>query len=291
MSTFQWQGDTYPLPHGFAGLSIDDWFLQLERIKERVMQADELDLPNMVDADGDELDPEEVVLIHEYGFQSGGHYECFRNYSAYAWAHQTGEDPANLMFRMASKCREIIMNEKIAAMGAPGGGGAFDPVEGITLEQWAGMQAAIASGGDAAALCAQAGIDDGRWQRVSAEWNARMASDTTATIATAYGNAFAGAGTGAFGAAASAAVNSGPGGDPGAEPMPFERFVEIQEAMNAAHQHGHDPNAALAHFGITAADFGNLGAYWNKRMQSEAMKYHQLYTDYSAKYRAKYGIN
>lgn len=291
MSTFQWQGDVFPFPPGFEGLSVDDWYIRLERIVDRMRDADELDLPTMHDADGDELDSEEVLLIHEYGFRSGGHYEAFRNWSAYSWAQHLGEDPGNFMIRMSSKAREILMNEKMAAMRTPGGGGggALDPVEGVSLESWAAIQAAIASGGDANALCAQAGIDAARWQRVSAEWNNRMATDTTATVATAYGQAFASAGTGQFGAAAAAAAQSGPGGDPGAEPASFERFIQVQEAMSVASERGQDPNAVLGQFGMTAADFGNLGAYWSKKMQSDAMRYHQLHTEYSAKYRAMYG--
>ena len=59
--------------------------------------------------------------------------------------------------------------------------------------------------------------------------------------------------------------------------------------MSVASERGQDPNAVLGQFGMTAADFGNLGAYWSKKMQSDAMRYHQLHTEYSAKYRAMYG--
>ena len=287
MSTFQWQGDSYPIPPSFQGLSMDDWFLAIERVNDRVMKADELDLPQMLDADGDELDAEEVVLIREFGFSSGDHFEAFRNWGSYGWASQCGENPADLMMRMAMKSRQQIMSEQQSAMRTPGGtgGGGLDPVEGGSLEQWAAVQAGVASGGDATALCAQAGIDGAKWQRVSDEWNARMASDTTATIATAYGNAFASAGTGQFGSAAANAV----AGQAREAPVSFERWVQIQEAMNAAHGRRGDANAVLAEFGMTAADFGNLGAYWNRAMQAEMTKYHQLYSQCSAKYRAMYG--
>ncbi len=289
MSTFQWQGDVYPFPPGFEGLSLDDWYMRFARIQDRMTHVDEIDLPEMVDVDGDSIDPEVVLLIQEFGFQTGGQYEAFKNWSGYSWAQHTGENPADLMARMIMKSQEVLMREKADAMRAPGGGGALDPVEGVSLEQWAAVQAGIASGGDANALIAQAGIDGARWQRVSAEWNNRMSTDTTATIATAYGNAFAGAGTGQFGAAAAAAVQSGPGGNPGAEPAPFELFVQVQEAVSAGTQQGHDPSAVMAQFNMTPADFGNLGAYWNKKMQSEMQKYHQLYTQFSDKYRAMYG--
>ncbi len=268
---------------------MEDWFLKLEQVRDRMMQADDLDLEPIYDEDDDELDSEEVVLIREFGFQNGGHWEAFRNWGSMGWSSQTGEPVADLMMRMSMMSREKIMQDKAAAMTSPGGGGALDPVEGVSLQDWAGLQAAIASGGDAFALVANAGIDKDRWDRVSAEWNARMATDTTATIATAYGNAFAGAGQGQFGAAAAAAAGAGPGGDPGAEPVPFERFVEIQEAVAAGYARGEDGNALLAQFGLTAADWGNLGMYWNKKMQAEMTRYHQLFTEYSAKYKAKYG--
>lgn len=75
----------------------------------------------------------------------------------------------------------------------------------------------------------------------------------------------------------------------GGEPVSFETFVQLQEAMNAAHQRGGDSSTVLADFGLTAADFGSLGAYWNQKMQAEMMMYHQLYSEYSTKYRALYG--
>ena len=286
MSTFQWDGDVYPLPPGWTGLSIEDWFYKLESARDRLMHADELDLEPMYDEDGDALDPEEVVLIKELGFQSGGHWEAFRNWGVAGWAAHTGESPTDVEFRVGGIARERIMAEKGAAMSGSGGG--LDPVEGVALEQWAQIQAGVAGGGNVDQLIAQAGIDRPRWDRVSAEWMARMQSDTTMAIATAYGNAFAGAGQGQFGAAAGHAAQVGVGGDLGQEPMPFERYVEIMEAQNAAATRGQDANAVLAQFGLSAVDWSNVSMFWNKRMQQEATKYHQLYTQWSDHFRAKY---
>ena len=289
MSTFTWDGDTLPIPEGWSGLSIDDWFYKYETFRDQLSTADEMDLPEMTDEDGDELDPEEVFLIQN-GFQSGGHWEKFRNWSVAQWAQQTGESPTDCEFRMGAIAREKIMMEKAQAMTGQGGaGGGLDPVEGVDLNTWAGIMAGIASGGDGAALIAGAGLDQAKWDRVSAEWNNRMATDTSGAIATAYGNAFAGAGQGQFGAQAAQAAQQGVGGDVGEEPVPFETFVEIQEAMGAAANRGEDPNSVLASFGVTAADFGNIGMYWSKRLSQEATKYHALYTEYSEKYKAKYG--
>jgi hypothetical protein len=289
MSHFQWDGDVYPMPQGWTGLSVEDWFYKLESVRDRLMHVDEEDLEPIYDEDQNPLDPEEVLLIRAFGFRDGRHWEAFRAWGVSAWAAQVGQDPTDLEFRLGGIARERIMREKGAAMtGQAGGGGGLDPVEGVTMEQWAHVQASVAGGGDIDQLIAQAGMDRPRWDRVSAVWMQRMTTDTSGAIATAYGNAFAGASQGQYGAQAAHAAAVGVGGDLGGEPIPFERFVEINEAMGAASNRGHDPGAVLAHFGMSPLDWSNAGMFWNKRMQQEAMKYHQLYTHYSDLYRAKY---
>src|SRR5690606_28682485 len=115
--------------------------------------------------------------------------------------------------------------------------GEFAPVEGVDLDRWAAAQARVASGGQLDEILATLGIDQACWDRVSAEWNARMARDTTATIATAYGKAFSSSGQGQFGGAAAAGAAAMTGGSvQGEAPIPLERYVEIQEAQSAAAQ-------------------------------------------------------
>lgn len=285
MQSFHHNGDNYPMPAGWHGLSCEDWFYKLELVRDRLMHADEQGLAPMTNEDGDALDAEEVVLVHE-GFASGGHWEAFRSWGVGAWAQQMRTNPTDLEFRMSGIARERIMKEKGAAMS--GAGGALSPVEGVALEQWAALQAMVASGKDIGDLLAQSGIDRARWDRVSAEWMARMSTDTTMAIATAYGNAFAGAAQGQFGGHAAQAAQQGVGGNVGAEPVPFERFVQIQEAMNAAAQRGEDAGAVLGDFGMSPLDWGNVGMYWSKRMQQEATHYHQLYVQYSEYYQRMY---
>ncbi len=286
--SFTWNGDTYALPQGWDGLSIDEWFFKFETLRDRMMHIDdERGLPMMTDEDGDALDPEEVLLITEFGFRTGGEYEAYRNWSVHNWAQQTGESPTDCEFRMGGIARERIMAEKAGAMS--GAGGALSDVEGVSCEAWAQIQAQIAGGADHLALIAAAGMDQPKWDRVSAEWNTRMSTDTTGTVATAYANAFAGGAVGQYGGAAAQAASQGIGGDVGAEPIPFELFVEISEAQSAAGQRGEDASAVLASFGMSPLDWSNVGMYWNKRLAQEATKYHQLYTEYSAKYQAKYG--
>jgi hypothetical protein len=289
VSYFQWSGNAYPMPRGWDGLSIEDWFYQLESVRDHLMRADEEDLQPIYDNAGHPLDPEEVLLIRGYGFRDGGHWEAFRNWGVASWAASARQHPADLEFRMSGMARERIMREKAGAMtGQGGGGGGLDPVEGVTLEQWAHVQAALAGGGNIDQLIARFRMDRPKWDRVSAMWMQRMSTDTSHAISTAYANAFAGAAQGQYSTQAAQAAAAGVGGNVGAEPIPLERFVEIQEAMGAAHRRGYDANAVLAHFGLSALDWSNAGMFWSKRMQQDAMRYHELFTQYSELYRAKY---
>jgi hypothetical protein len=276
------------MPNGWQGLSIEEWFYRLECVRDRMMNIHNERLQPMTDSSGNELDPEECLLIQVFGFRNGGHWEAFRNWGVAQWARQTGEDTTTCEFRMGGIARERIQAEKASAMTGPGSG--LDPVEGVDINTWARIQVGLASGGGANfdQMLAQAGMDRAKWDRVSAEWLNRMTTDTTGAIATVYGNAFANAGSGQYGSHAAQAAQQGVGGDVGGEPMPFERYIEVMEAMNAAANRGQDAIEVLAQFGISTVDWSNLGMYWNKRMQQEATKYHQLYTEYSEKYRAKY---
>lgn len=44
MSYFRWNGDAYRCRRGGDGLSIEDWFYQLERVRDHLMHVDEEDL-------------------------------------------------------------------------------------------------------------------------------------------------------------------------------------------------------------------------------------------------------
>jgi hypothetical protein len=285
--TFRYDGDDLPMPPGWDGLSVEDWFFKLETLRDRLMHADEEALAPMKDEDGEPLDPEETILILE-GFKSGGHYEKFRSWGAATWARKLGTDPTNLEFKMSGIAREKIMAAKAGAMS--GAGGALEPVEGVSVETWAQLNAALASGGGGNfdAMLAGAGMDRPKWDRVSAEWMARMATDTTMAIANVYGAAFSGGVQGKFGEHAAHAAKVGVGGDLSSEPMPFERYCEIEAAMGCASDRGEDVNQLLASFGLNAVEWGQLGAFWSKKMQQDAMGYHRLYTQYSEKYKAQY---
>jgi len=289
--TFTWDDEIYPLIPEFQNLSAAEFFLRLEQVKDRLMHADEEPgLERMVDEDGDELDPEEVLLRTRLGFQSIAHYEGLRNWGAEKYAAEAGEDRTDYEFRMVAVARETLTGMNANAMTSAGGGsGQLDPVEGVSVEQWAQIQARLASGGDLDQLLATSGMDRAKWDRVSNEWNARMASDHTATIASVYGNAFVSSGQGQYSAQAANAVAVGTGGDLGQEPIPFERYVEIESAMGAAANRGEDAIAVLGQFGLSPIDWSNVGAFWSKRIYQQATHYAQRYHELKEHFDAKYG--
>jgi hypothetical protein len=158
--------------------------------------------------------------------------------------------------------------------------GELTPFMGVALEDWARCQAALTSGTTMEQILPAPGIDSATWQAVSAEWNARMSRDTTATIATVYGQAFTGAGAGQFGAAGQAAAGAmNPGGSTsGSEaPVPFEKWIEITVAQGAGSEQGKDPASVLGAFGITPAEWGTIGAWWGQEFNSHAMEMMEEY--------------
>lgn len=168
------------------------------------------------------------------------------------------------------------MQQQVAKQQA---GGGFTPVEGVSLEAWAAINAAIAAGSNADDLLKGAGIDRARWERVSGEWNARMARDTTFAIAQVYGNAFQAASQGKFGeyareAAAARAGNRELAMEP---PMSLEQFWEIMYEQSYAAQLGKDPVDALKSCGLTVVDWTDLGTYMGYFFHRTGVRNHAEY--------------
>jgi hypothetical protein len=201
-------------------------------------------------------------------------------------------DVNDIMHVKMKATQDYMMAGMNAQMGAGGKlAGEVEPVEGVSLEQWAEQQVRIASGGTIDEICKILGCDKAKWDRVSAEWNARMSRDTTATIAMAYGNAFTkaqskpGVGNSKY---AGAAQNPGKG----ALPMPLEQYVEIMEAQSALTAQGQDAQAVLKKLGISVMDWSNLGAWFSAYFSENALRndgaIHKEFTRLQEKYKAKY---
>lgn len=153
----------------------------------------------------------------------------------------------------------------------------LEPFEGITLDQWAGANAKIASGASTDDVIKSLGIDAPKWDRVNAEWLTRMKNDTTFTITTKYAAAFTN----------SAAGNLGGGSSITEESCSFEKYVECMVAQDVLGKQGRDAQDVLKDFGMTVTDFSNVSTFWSAKMMSDfnlAMKMSQLDAEFRKKY-------
>ena len=153
----------------------------------------------------------------------------------------------------------------------------LEPFEGISLEQWAGANAKLASGAQTEDVIKEIGIDMPKWDRVNSEWLTRMKNDTTFTISTKYAAAFNTTATG----------NLGSGSAISAESFPFEKYVECMVAQDVFGKQGRDAQDVLKDFGMTVADYSNVASFWSGKMMSDytlAMKLTQLDAEYRKKY-------
>ena len=167
-------------------------------------------------------------------------------------------------------------------------GGLLDPVQGVTLEDWAGANAKLAAGEPIANILKVLKLEKPAWDTVSAEWNGRMSRDTTFAIATVYGGAFTNPNIGKFaaggGAAAPAAKPAG-GGALDKAMGDFELYVKIMTHQNVGAGQGLDAAAVLKKYGLSVVDWSKLGAHWGPKMTSDmtlAMKMGGLMAKYTA---------
>ena len=244
------------------------------------------DRVHAIEAAGNQGDDELEAALHQHGLRDKAHFDRVRD----TFGAHHGSSPDFAQAALDARTRQTKHAMKARMEGSLKG--ELAPVEGASLEQWAWVMAKMASGGDIGALLKTAGWDRGKWDRVSAEWNARMSRDTTATIATAYGQAFVATGAGPFGAAGKASAASMLDASQrdvgGQEPIPFERWIEITEAQSAASQQGIPAAQILQSYGLTPADWGTIGGWWSQRFNANAMKLINEYNRLSEKYKAKF---
>lgn len=153
----------------------------------------------------------------------------------------------------------------------------LEPVEGITLEQWADVNAKVASGATTEDAIKSIGVDMPKWDRVNNEWLSRMKNDTSFVISTKYAAAFNTTATGNLG--------SGDGID--ASSIPFEKYVESMVAQDVLGKQGRDAQDVLKDFGMTVSDYSNVGSYWSGKMMSDfslAAKMSTLMEEFKKKY-------
>jgi len=160
----------------------------------------------------------------------------------------------------------------------------LDPVEGVTLEQWASVNARLASNVPKEEAIKDIGGDMPKWDRVNEEWLTRMRNDTTFTISQKYAAAF---NMNASGNLGSGAQVSSTGASATGEPFPFEKYVEVMVAQDVLGKMGRDAQDVLKDFGLTVADYSNISSYWSGKMMSDfslASRMMQLDAEFRHKY-------
>ncbi len=161
----------------------------------------------------------------------------------------------------------------------------LQPIEGVTVQTWAAVAATLSTLGDDRdayhRTLAQHDLDATTYESAQAQWMLRMQSAhdpmAAAAIAQIYGAAFTEART--------AAAPSD-----GAEPCTLERYAELMGAQGAWASDGHDVNAMLQQtFGMTAAQYSDIGAYWSQRILSDvqlSVRLNELIPRFEEQYRS-----
>ncbi|MEZ4369138.1 MAG: hypothetical protein R2939_23065, partial [Kofleriaceae bacterium] len=142
-------------------------------------------------------DASRAEIMARYGLRDRAHWHQVKEacYAVLVRKHGSIEEVGQRQMNWKAQLGQQHQRQAATAMAASGG---FAPVQGLSLEAWAALNAAIASGMNAEDVLKGAGVSKARWDAASAEWNARMAADTTFAITTAYGNAFQAASQGKY---------------------------------------------------------------------------------------------
>lgn len=238
-------------------------------------------------------DESRAEISARFGIRNHMHWMTVRDsvYSVLARKYGSSDEVGQreLNWRMGQMQRQQQQHNARAAAS-----GELNPVEGIGLEKWAAMNAAIVGGASLEDLLKSNAIDQGRWERVSAEWNARMARDTTFAIATTYGNAFQAASQGKYGnyareANAARTANRELAMEP---PMSMEQYWEILYEQDYGSKQGRDPVEVLRSCNLSIVDWTDLGTfmgyYMNRTVTRNWQQFEAMHERVKAKMAAKY---
>ncbi len=204
-------------------------------------------------------DASRAEISAKFGIRDRGHWQTVRQNAYQVLATKHGSIEAAMQRELNWRGNQTQKQMQAQTASSP----ALAPVEGVALDTWAAMNAAIVSGANLDDLLKGAAIERARWDRVTAEWNARMSKDTTFAVATAYGNAFQNASKGKYAAYAKEAIAArAENRDPAmAPPITFEQFYELMLEQSYASAQGRDPIQVLKDQGLTAIDWSDLGSF------------------------------
>jgi hypothetical protein len=246
------------IPQQWNNLSQDEITIKFEEMAMKVSQME---------------DDEFEKFTQENGFKDPADWDHSKQEFYMSVAAKEGISYTQAVMNGTMIYQQHSVKANSATMGQAGG--IMSPVEGVSLEQWAQVNAKIVSGGNVDDLIKTISCDKAKWDRVNNEWNTRMSNDTTFTIATVYGQAFTAPAAGAAPVDYEAIC-------------PYEKYMEVSVAMDIFTQQGHDPQKIISNFGFTLSEWTNIGAFWSKRFMEQTDKYYELHNKYDAEFRQKY---
>lgn len=228
-----------------------------------------------------------LQAAQQRGFRDLDHWERVQHYIMCKWQRLQKNEDGELEVQLDIEFQNAMLQgaqSQIAGMQAAALAAdptLLEPVNGVTVEQWAGASAALAALGttgtpqQVAEAQARFGLDAASYDAANAGWGAKMQRDTTGVIAAKFGEAFT-------------ASQGLPTGGAGAEPCSFEKYIEIMTAQEAWAQQGLDIGTMLQQtFGIQIVDYSNYSTYWSPKMSTD-MNYINQMEPLRQKYLAKY---
>lgn len=219
-------------------------------------------------------------IMARHGIRDRSHWHTVKGSMYAALARKHGSIEAAV--QRETNWRTLATDKMIAGnVAAKAVSGEMDPVDGVSLEAWAAINAAIVGGANFEDLLKGAGIDKARWDRVRSEWEARMSRDTTFAITTVYGNAFTAASQGKYShlakeATAARAANKDLTSVP---PLSVEQYFEVMYEQSFAAAQGKNAADALQPFGLSMVDFCDLSSFMGYYFTRNAVAKHQEYSD------------
>jgi hypothetical protein len=227
--------------------------------------------------------------MKQYGIRDHSHWQVVKDsyYSVLVKKHGDSDVVAQRMMNHRSGMTQKLMQQATKKAAASG---ELNPVDGITLEQWAAMNAAIVQGVNLDDMLKGQGIDKARWDKAKGEWEARMARDTTFVIAQIYGAAFQNASKGKYAeyakeANAARTENRDLTMQP---PVTLERYWEILYEQAYAAKQGQDAAEALKSCDLSIVDWCDLSAFMGYHIQRTYQLNRKEYEDTMKRVESKY---
>jgi hypothetical protein len=225
-------------------------------------------------------DESRAKIMAQFGIRDRSHWQDVKASMYQALSQKHGSFEA--AYQREMNWRQGQTNNMMAGnVSAKAASGELNPVEGISLESWAAINAAIVGGANFDDLLKGAGIDKVRWDKARSEWEARMSRDTTFAIATVYGNAFTAASQGKYSNLAREANAARLANIDLTSPLPItlDQYFEAMYEQSYAAAQGKNAAEALKQLGLTMVDFVDLSSFMGYHFERNALTKHKEWTD------------